>query len=163
MTKRTPNADADLGIPKRFGNSFIADNTLVTLDEAAELFFPRTGVSGRALYKMHKQGLLICEYYGRTPFTTRAYIEEMRKKCRVQKPIIKPDCGSSPPNTILTEEFDDNQIGASSTDHAKSALAFFESKSRTPRSAATTTTRRKSRRRPENVVAIRRRSGSKKP
>src|SRR5215472_5558233 len=114
MTKRTPDESSIGNFPKTFGSTFITDDKLVTLDDAAELFLPGTGVTGRVLYKMHKHGLLTCEYIGRTPYTTRAYVAEMRKQCRVQKPIIRPDCGLSPPNTIQTEEFDDNQTGVSS-------------------------------------------------
>src|SRR3954468_3520223 len=64
----------------------INSNAALPLDVAAELSFPKGGMTGRGLRREAKNGRLVIERMNGKLFTSLTAIEQMRKLCRLEAP-----------------------------------------------------------------------------
>lgn len=99
-----------------------ADDALLTLNEACEIYF-RGKVSPSTLRAEAKRGKLVIERIGRKDFVTPAAIREMREKCRVQQ--SPRACGSSQKENGATGG-SNKPSGASSIEEGNIALASLQ-------------------------------------
>lgn len=65
----------------------IGPNTPLRLAKAAALAFPDGGMTEKGLRREHARGNLTIERVAGKDYTTLAYIEEMRRRCRLVSDI----------------------------------------------------------------------------
>jgi hypothetical protein len=93
----------------------LLDDDPITLTEASEVVL-RGAVSVSTLRAEIRRGNLSVERIGKNLFTTRAYIRQMRERCRVQQ---------SHPDSI-SERTEDSPSGSSATGTATDELAVLK-------------------------------------
>lgn len=93
----------------------LLDDDPITLTEASEVVL-RGAVSVSTLRAEIRRGNLSVERIGKNLFTTRAYIRQMRERCRVQQ---------SHPDSI-SEKMEDSPSGSSATGTATDELAVLK-------------------------------------
>jgi hypothetical protein len=98
----------------------IGPDTPLRLKKAAEIAFPDGGMTVSGLRRERDRGNLVVEKIAGKEFTTLHYIEEMRKKCRVEQKVH--DYGCSQPERAEMEKSLNKPSGSSATARSSAAL-----------------------------------------
>src|ERR1019366_6604503 len=106
----------------------IGPDTPLRLEVAAEIAFPRGGMTVSGLRKERDRGNLIVEKIAGKEFTSLRHIEQMRELCRAPQKV--PASGSNPKSETPTESSPAARHGSSGTERTRSARDALEQTAR---------------------------------